>query len=254
MAGAMSAPYAAAQDLSGYNTALGEFENLIKSEAKRNNIPRQTDPRVAELLIQLTDSAVHAEKTVYPSGEFAQVIKACARTQGLLLEYIMFAIRDDPTLQNLVREKDAKGLDLLMDKGFGAFQPEMGRLESLVLLCNAKAITLTNEFSNNPLSGQALQSFKKGVDFMRRSNYKIYAGSVRRALNAALPADYRQQLMSVLSSAAPKYALILPPELRDDVVRQVKEGGDALPKDMKALAEEIVTKLSATNCVQLCSN
>lgn len=243
----------AAHNFLTYNSAISAFEDLIKAEAKKNAMPRQTDQEAAVLLNKLTDTETHIDAIDYESGDFADLLKSCTRAHNILLEYIFFAIRDEPTLETVVRDKNTRELELLMDRAFSAYQPEMGRLEVFVLRCNGKFISLANEFSANPLQGRALESFKKATGFMRDSTYKVYTGSIRRALNAALPIDYRTKLVAALLSSAPNYLLIFTPELREETIRHLKQWGDALDGEMKAKIDKIAEEMTRLSCTRLCS-
>jgi hypothetical protein len=249
----MSTSSATARDLSQYNAALTAFEDLLRIEAKKHQVPRQTDPKAAALLDTLTDAGRHLEATDYDFGDLAKLIKTCARTHIILVEYIMFTMRDEPTFESLVRDNNTREIEILVDKSFNTFQPEMGRLEVFLLLCNGKAISLANDFSSNPLKGQALEYFRRGIELFRESTFKVYAASSRRILNTALPMDYRLKLASALSITAPTYSLILTPELQDEILRRLKQGGDALHDEMKAQIDEIVERMSSVSCIRLCS-
>jgi hypothetical protein len=253
VASVISTSSAIAHELSTYNAALGAFEDLLKVEAKKGQLPRQTDPTAAPLLDTLTDTTRYVVKAEYDSGDFPDLLRTCTRTSSMLLQYVMFAIRDDPNLESIVREQNTRAFEELMDKSFGAFQPEMGRLEIFVLLCNGKVVSLANGFSKNPLGGQALESFKKSMSLFRRSTHKVYIGSVRRALNTTLPTDYRAKLLTALNSAAPQHSSIFTPELREEVVRRLRQGDEALPNEMKAQASEIATRMASLSCEGLCS-
>jgi hypothetical protein len=246
--------FAIAQDLSTYESALDTFEGIIRSESRFKRMPRQADPKVAPLLDNLTDARRHLMMEKYESDDFPKLLKNCTRANGILLEYALFTMNRDPGIKSAVAAgEDSREFADLIDRSFSSFQPEMGRLESFVVLCTARVITLADESPiKNAPAGRALDSYHKTIYYLRRSAYKIYMGTLRRMTNSSLPQDYRMRVAAALSTSAVRYSAIFTPEIRNEIARLCEQRSVDLSDELRPYVKEIVEQMSSNSCEGLC--
>lgn len=248
-------PFSAyAQSSADYIDNANRFDQLTKQTILIGKMPRLTDEPAARLIQSLSDSPRYLGTTKYTSENLGELMTLCARSNRIVMSYLMFDVNVRSERSSAPGSGSATGAQVkrLISRNAHQFHHELRYLHPFLLNCIARQIPLMNQYTENLQPEQLTNMRRAGLTRARQSLHKSYFGFLQILEAPGLNNLYRDRLSRSLAKSGIAFSSAFRPLDRNRILNLLESDRfQSLPND-QSWVQGIRGAMLMTICSGLC--
>lgn len=227
-----------------YQEAAHQFDTLIKEQLALGTMPRLGEPQNDLLINLLTDSSLFLSQPNYQVEDISQLINICDTTSRINKAYYFHGMEFIPVKDQNMQVK-------LIHSNMKKYSKELIKFQSFNIHCAARVIPLFEQRLQLSALNRAELEF---IRYARDNIVELYISNIMLFDNASgLPLNYRLRLLQAVTDASPQLAVLVPLQLRSDLVRYVNDLKYwHAPMPVKDQINRLLGLLQTDRCDKLC--
>ncbi len=233
-----------------YAAASATYKRLVAEAALRNQLPRLSDPAVAEVLSVLTDHKRFLLGQDLKVADLQKLSEMCSVTANASAAYYSFGVLNLPIESGPPRKKLSAEQSKQLDTNFSIYRDEIIKLEPFIQRCSSKAVSLIQLYvlGATEMDRDQIRHLAQ-VQYQTFSRFLVIAGLVA---DVSLDMQIRKRLLDIMIEVSPSVIAVLTPPHRLSLIRYLEPIGDEMQDEMRSSIEEIVEALKPDPCVGMC--